>query len=40
MDTLTGRTGIKVDELAASLLALELEGRIASLPGGRYQRRV
>ena len=40
MDTLTGRTGMRVDELAASLLALELEGRIASLPGGRYQRRV
>jgi DNA processing protein len=26
------------DVVSAMLLALELEGRVASLPGGRYQR--
>lgn len=40
VDTLAGRTGMKVDELMANLLTLELDGQIVSLPGGRYQRRV
>lgn len=38
LDTLTGRTGLGVDALLARLLPLELDGRIAQLPGGRYQR--
>lgn len=38
LDTLCLRTGMSVDGLLARLLALELDGRIAQLPGGRYQR--
>lgn len=38
LDTLAERTGQAVDVLLARLLPLELEGRIAPLPGGRYQR--
>lgn len=38
VDTLASRTGLGVEILAARLLELELEGRVASLPGGRYQR--
>ena len=38
LDTLIARTGIAVDDLLARLLPLELDGRIAQLPGGRYQR--
>lgn len=38
VDTLAVRSGLAVDVLTARLLELELEGRIASLPGGRYQR--
>jgi DNA processing protein len=38
VDTLAARTGLTVDVLTARLLELELEGRIASLPGGRFQR--
>lgn len=37
-DTLAARTGLPADELLAALLPLELDGRIAQLPGGRYQR--
>ena len=40
LDALAERTGIKVDELLSQLLLLELDGVLASLPGGRYQRRV
>lgn len=40
VDTLVARTGRPVDEWVANLLTMELEGRIVSLPGGRYQRRV
>lgn len=38
LDTLAQRTGLTLDALSAKLLALELDGRIASLPGGRYQK--
>lgn len=38
LDTLTERSGFAANDLLARLLPLELEGRIASLPGGRYQR--
>ncbi len=38
LDTLAQRTGLTLDALSAKLLALELEGRVATLPGGRYQR--
>jgi DNA processing protein len=38
VDTLAARSGLAVDVLTARLLELELEGKIASLPGGRYQR--
>jgi DNA processing protein len=38
LDTLCQRTGLAAETLLARLLPLELEGRIAQLPGGRYQR--
>lgn len=38
LDALAQRTGLTLDTLSAKLLSLELEGRIASLPGGRYQK--
>jgi DNA processing protein len=38
VDTLCGRSGLTADVVSAMLLQLELEGRVASLPGGRYQR--
>ncbi len=38
LDTLAQRTGLTLEALSAKLLALELDGRIASLPGGRYQK--
>jgi len=38
LDTLAQRTGLTLDALSAKLLALELDGLIASLPGGRYQK--
>jgi len=38
LDTLAQRTGLTLDALSAKLLTLELDGRIASLPGGRYQK--
>lgn len=37
-DTLAARSGRPVEQLSAALLELELDGRVASLPGGRYQR--
>jgi DNA processing protein len=37
LDSLAERTGLTLEALSAKLLALELDGRIASLPGGRYQ---
>ena len=38
LDILAQRTGLTLDALSAKLLTLELDGRIASLPGGRYQK--
>lgn len=38
VDSLTDRTGLTPDTLLAMLLALELDGRVAQLPGGLYQR--
>lgn len=38
LDTLASRTGLAADTLLAQLLPLELDGRVAQLPGGRYQR--
>lgn len=38
LDTLCQRTGLAADALLARLLPLELEGYVAQLPGGRYQR--
>lgn len=39
LDALLARTGESTAALAARLLELELEGRVARLPGGLYQRR-
>ncbi|MGL6110963.1 MAG: DNA-processing protein DprA [Rubrivivax sp.] len=39
LDALCARSGWSVQELSARLLELELEGRVARLPGGLYQRR-
>lgn len=38
VDTLCGRSGLTADVVSAMLLQLALEGKVASLPGGRYQR--
>ena len=38
MDTLASRSGLTAERLYAILLQMELDGRIASLPGGRFQR--
>lgn len=38
LDALAGRTGLSAAELAIRLLDLELEGRVARLPGQRFQR--
>lgn len=38
IDTICLRSGLTVEAVSAMLLALELDGMIASLPGGRYQR--
>jgi DNA processing protein len=38
VDRLIERLAMPVDALAAALLALELDGRIAAAPGGAYQR--
>ncbi len=37
-DDLALRCGLTLDALSAKLLMLELDGRIAALPGGRYQK--
>lgn len=37
-DTLADRAGLTMAELSAMLLTLELDGRVALLPGGLYQR--
>ncbi len=38
LDDLAERTGLAAEQLLAELLGLELAGRIATLPGNRYQR--
>lgn len=38
LDTLVDLSGLTVETLSAMLLSLELDGRIATLPGGLYQR--
>jgi DNA processing protein len=38
IDQLSARLGLTVDALSVSLLSAEMEGRIARLPGGLYQR--
>ncbi|MBI1943527.1 MAG: DNA-protecting protein DprA [Betaproteobacteria bacterium] len=38
VDSLCARAGLPAERVAAELLRLELAGRIAALPGGRYQR--
>jgi DNA processing protein len=38
IDSLTARAGLTAEGVSAMLLQLELEGKIASLPGGQYQR--
>lgn len=38
LDSLCARAGLPVEQVSAELLRLELAGRVASLPGGRYQR--
>ncbi|WP_287110650.1 DNA-processing protein DprA [Methylobacillus sp.] len=38
LDTLAARSGLTTEHLSAMLLVLELEGKVTSLPGGRFQR--
>lgn len=38
LDTLAARAKLPTDQLLARLLTLELDGRVAQIPGGRYQR--
>ena len=38
IDTLAGRAGLPVHEISATLIQLELEGAVASLAGGLWQR--
>jgi len=38
LDSLVASTGLTVDRLSAMLLTHELEGRVAQMPGGLYQR--
>jgi DNA processing protein len=38
LDTLAQRSGLTLDALSAKLLTLEMDGLIAPLPGGRYQK--
>ena len=38
VDVLVARTGLAADEVVVQLTRLELQGDIASLPGGRWQR--
>ncbi len=40
VDQLVDRSGLTADTVSAMLLQLELEGKVASLPGGRFQRLV
>lgn len=38
IDTLAGRAGLPVHEVSAGLIELELDGTVAALPGGLWQR--
>ncbi len=38
IDTLCARSGLTADVVSAMLLQLELDGKVAHLPGGQYQR--
>ena len=38
VDSICARSGLTAERVSAELLRLELGGRIAALPGGRYQR--
>jgi DNA processing protein len=38
VDSLCARAGMSAEQVASELLRLELEGRVAALPGGLYQR--
>ena len=38
IDTLLGRVKMPTDQLIARVTELELDGAIASMPGGKYQR--
>ena len=38
IETICTRSGLTADAVSAMLLALELDGRVGSLPGGLYQR--
>ena len=38
IDTLCARSGLTADRVSAMLLQLELDGKVARLPGGQYQR--
>jgi DNA processing protein len=38
IDVLVARTRLGPDSVASMLLILELQGRVAALPGGRYGR--
>lgn len=38
IDSLCTRTGLSAQHVSEALLRLELEGHVASVPGGRYQR--
>jgi DNA processing protein len=38
VDTLIARSGLTPEAVTAALLELELEGKVAGLPGGLYQR--
>ena len=38
VDSLCTRAGLTAEQVAAQLLRLELDGRVAALPGGLYQR--
>jgi DNA processing protein len=38
VDTLVETSGLTADTVLAMLMALELDGRVAQLPGGLYQR--
>jgi DNA processing protein len=38
VDSLCARAGLSADQVTSELLRLELDGRVAALPGGLYQR--